>query len=905
MQFNDDWMVYREWTELIPNTPTHNGVPTSGDVQPFGRGWSFFAMDTNRSEILMWGGNGVSAGDSGRHGETDHDYDGILVSCVRTYIAPVQSLTITLVFFMVIDLWIYSVATNTWRSPTICESYDDVCSDSSKLVDFYNLTSLMTALTTAADISSRPSEQAAILAEYRSLIDEIRGQLTGISVPSPPTDDPSLCSKVCVNISKPAVYPYATEGHRGHIIGDNYWQLFGYSCTADGSVVLGGSDCFRDSVWQLDLTTGIWIHYQDSTNALWPSPRAYHGQSVHENRIWIVGGAYIGYDGVYYYLNDVHCWDTTTLQWISLSVGGATHPVGWSLQIQVIGDKLYSWGGCRTGAFNRDLMILLLNAEVKPDQLQAEGTGLVSCNAGDTCTFILSARDWSNTSGTKEWGALLPYATGLDLVVSIVPSASNGLLHGSITDFGDGQYGVSYQALLASQSYKIFVSLDGVNIIEEGFTVTIIAGTPVASKFVMSSLETLLYADVMTSFTIKTADVYGNLRTNSTNDNTTLLTITPSSLGAVITNQGDGTYVVAYMSPASGSFSLSIMYDSIPVLGSPFECSIIVSTEQIAKYGDTIEWRFDGSIAILSFGMSVLGSWTALILMEEVNVAVSRARRTVFSNSQGGMGMINRCYRHVWFVWTIFTSLSLGICALWNNVTLAVSSIRFPHSTNVTLTMGPLIIAALAVSIVTMTLALTWVVRGQRHAAVASSTTLSPTYASSKVVASGLKWRQLVKKCDARLLYGGIFIMLACWCTQILAIYSINVPASVTLHAGLSIVSLVIAYVMCTPAILLYLHFQSSLRWIAAFIMSGGICASTYTHLSGLTFVYDTNNHHDFMSSVGVMQIAASATTLACCFVLLGIPSPPAPLIGTILFTVLNTIGVNLCFLYRFECPKS
>jgi hypothetical protein len=91
-------------------------------------------------------------------------------------------------------------------------------------------------------------------------------------------------------------HPAKMEWHRSTLYNDTLVFFGGYSCLESGVPFKGGEDCYGDAVWFLNLTDHTWSVVSRYTQNpddpeqkrqldIWPKPRAYHSQVIHEESV--------------------------------------------------------------------------------------------------------------------------------------------------------------------------------------------------------------------------------------------------------------------------------------------------------------------------------------------------------------------------------------------------------------------------------------------------------------------------------------------------------------------------------------------------------------------------------------------------------------------------------------------
>lgn len=124
------------------------------------------------------------------------------------------------------------------------------------------------------------------------------------------------CAEVCQQYAPPggSAAPQGRDGARFAIATvagrDELWLFGGYSCIEAGVQGQGGTGCYHNDWWLLDLASLTWTQFPAPASgpqaALWPSPRAYFDLALDaKGRIWIANGGYVDVSQVLYWYQNV------------------------------------------------------------------------------------------------------------------------------------------------------------------------------------------------------------------------------------------------------------------------------------------------------------------------------------------------------------------------------------------------------------------------------------------------------------------------------------------------------------------------------------------------------------------------------------------------------------------------
>ncbi|XP_070164424.1 filamin-like isoform X4 [Polyergus mexicanus] len=141
----------------------------------------------------------------------------------------------------------------------------------------------------------------------------------------------------------------------------------------------------------------------------------------------------------------------------------------------------------------------------------------------------------------------------------------------SLTDNEDGTYTVDYMPPQPG-NYTVNLNYGGLNVPQCPIKVNVQPHVDV-SKVKVDGLEPSLYVNKQATFTIDTRDI----AKSKTDDGKVSCTISNPNGGKtekLIIPQGDGTYRVSYTPFEEGCHTIDILYDNMPIPGSPFSVNV-------------------------------------------------------------------------------------------------------------------------------------------------------------------------------------------------------------------------------------------------------------------------------------------------------------------------------------------
>lgn len=331
------------------------------------------------------------------------------------------------------------------------------------------------------------------------------------------------------------VIPPPVSGHRGAVIQKKLYIFGGYICTQSSSQSSGGSGCFLDGIYVLDVdfqssTFLRWSIIPSSTDPAiyWPVARAFHSLDAFSERYLILfGGTFVDSSASRYWYNTVEMFDTETKTWTLLSVRGRapsimshhTAQIAWSSSNAPL---LYIYGGCTSGFTNDNVYILRIGERIRASNCSVSGPGSQAIIAGQLTYLMIEtrarARDTTNNSFTDSlltWGEGLQfdvYAIGQNLRTGI-----GGRLDLEVEELGAGRYNVTFVASKGSSdgcitqytNISLYVLLDDEHVPGSPFTIPVFPSTFTANMTVVQG-EQISVKEKNVNFTIIPQDRFGN-----------------------------------------------------------------------------------------------------------------------------------------------------------------------------------------------------------------------------------------------------------------------------------------------------------------------------------------------------------------------------------------------------------
>jgi hypothetical protein len=475
------------WIFSLDTLSWIRSIPDSGSPVPPPRGWVRIAWsDLNSSTILLFGG-------------LDYETD-------------------------LGDLWNYSFQTHTWLEyPAICLEFGQVCTN--VFDDFYsavlNVTNSSSHGVEVIDstlVFPRPAYEDIWIAAFQQWAD--------MFATDPWRFNSTVCLDGCVKSGQGVVSPPGAEGIAFETVGTKSYLYGGYTCAKEGVVSAGGPSCYIESVWVLDLPSGLWteIAKPDDPGALqrgnWPSsPRAYHSVTNVNGKLWMFGGSFIDATLTNNFRNDVIVFDTATLSWEPVKIFGESPSRRWShtaTLLHVHGyDSIYVFAGCAGDNFYNDLYVLKIDAILTASNVFVDpaALGQLTCLANEQCELDVTMRD-TRTNETLTWASGLA-STLRGVVVSQYQKQTFATTL-TVHDLSEGRYLLSW-IVQYGPSAQLFVFFDDVEVtlptayklIAGGLRVA--GSDPVADKFILELPEGRIYWYQRATVLVFPRDQYDNL----------------------------------------------------------------------------------------------------------------------------------------------------------------------------------------------------------------------------------------------------------------------------------------------------------------------------------------------------------------------------------------------------------
>ncbi|XP_044590424.1 filamin-A isoform X4 [Cotesia glomerata] len=214
---------------------------------------------------------------------------------------------------------------------------------------------------------------------------------------------------------------------------------------------------------------------------------------------------------------------------------------------------------------------------LNPAMVAAFGPGLEKGIKSNTPThFNIDCRE----AGTGDLDVTMKSPDGHDLPISL-------------TDNEDGTYTVDYVAP-APGTYTVNLNYGGLKVPQCPIKVNVQPHVDV-SKIKVEGLEPSLGVNIPTEFTIDTRAVP---KTNGDDNKLSCSILDPSGgkMEKIITPQNDGTYRVSYTPFEEGRHTIDILYDNVPVPGSPFSVNVkrVCDPRKCKAYGPGLEKGYVG-----------------------------------------------------------------------------------------------------------------------------------------------------------------------------------------------------------------------------------------------------------------------------------------------------------------------
>ncbi len=301
-----------------------------------------------------------------------------------------------------------------------------------------------------------------------------------------------------------------------------------------------------------------------------------------------------------------------------------------------------------------------------------------------------------------------------------------------------------------------------------------------------------------------------------------------------------------------------------------FHIGKIGRSESGFSIGDKIGNSPDASVGVLAYGVAVLGSWTSLILTEQV----------IYHHLSGDGST---------WMWIALSASSLGV-AMWSSIVIGAASIDVGGLSILYFVFAS--VFSVLVSASACGLAMTLIVfkakvmdrkllnadqnaykqllldtavgapiKPDAHLSLAAQ---SP---SERVVAA-------LKLFDLYLCIGGMLLMTGLGGVHFIILNGMVLACDSKYNVAINIVALAFGVVFLTVAIFLYYAFRTSQwRFVSAFIMALGIVSFHFIAASGVDYRYtgaDLPTSDDYMNSAS-MQLMGSIATALMCFLFVGL----------------------------------
>ena len=196
----------------------------------------------------------------------------------------------------------------------------------------------------------------------------------------------------------------------------------------------------------------------------------------------------------------------------------------------------------------------------------ALGAGLRTAIAGQPASFTIVARD--------EYGNARSIC-GDQFVVSLsgterdrIPGSTS--VRGVVSESGNGTYLVEYTVTSAGL-YHIAVTLDERHVEGSPFGMQAFPSVARASHTTAfgDGLSSTV-AGTLTEFQILSKDTYGNAERASAGGNFSVTLRGPQTIHAKVSDLLSGMYVASYTPLTAGQYAVEVLYDQIPIFGSPY-----------------------------------------------------------------------------------------------------------------------------------------------------------------------------------------------------------------------------------------------------------------------------------------------------------------------------------------------
>jgi hypothetical protein len=211
---------------------------------------------------------------------------------------------------------------------------------------------------------------------------------------------------------------------------------------------------------------------------------------------------------------------------------------------------------------------VVLAAATDARSSSASGVGLATCVAGSPSSFTIVARDAFDNPRT---------VCGDDFEVSLTRGDERARgashVHGLVSEVGNGTYVVEY-AVTSAGLYYVAINLGGRHISGSPYSMQ---AMPAEARAVHSRAFGAGLAHTsagnLTEFYISAKDTYGNEEHASVAGNFSVRMAGPPGAGhvaATVTDGLNGLYTATYTPRRAGSYSVEVLYNRLPIFGSPY-----------------------------------------------------------------------------------------------------------------------------------------------------------------------------------------------------------------------------------------------------------------------------------------------------------------------------------------------
>uniref|UniRef100_A0A7S1DTW6 Ig-like domain-containing protein n=3 Tax=Hemiselmis andersenii TaxID=464988 RepID=A0A7S1DTW6_HEMAN len=211
-------------------------------------------------------------------------------------------------------------------------------------------------------------------------------------------------------------------------------------------------------------------------------------------------------------------------------------------------------------------LVTVKEGAADPSMSTVTGEGLDDCNVGSDRHFLVEAVD--------RFGNRVLH--GGDKFVAEMRGPVPERVH--LIDMDDGTYAGTYMCRW-SGDFALYVTLDGTPVGQSPYMVGVKPGATLAQncectlvKMPMSRLVCM--AGVQCSFVIFAKDRYGNQREEGGDEFTVKCRGPSAQVGAVLTDNKDGTYLAEFMCTKDGDYFIDVKLERIDIIQSPFVLTV-------------------------------------------------------------------------------------------------------------------------------------------------------------------------------------------------------------------------------------------------------------------------------------------------------------------------------------------